>query len=212
MPIYCYACNQGHITEEFRQVSERTEPGVCGDCKSPTLPTLRGYRKKIEKTERKDGIIVKYRYGKPKHSFHFRDALCKDCNEESFVDCTDLKTGDYSKEDVSCDHCGSKNLELKPACHNIDRFSERFPYWDRGLGMWLKSKAHRREMCKKLGVVPVDGDIEIGRSLETARQEEREDKAVLNKLKDRINNHQGYAEYRRMKDRGWKPKYKHRRQ
>ena len=206
MPIYCYMCDCGHITEEFRHVPDRNNPGVCAKCEGVTHNTLRGY------AEKKEGIIVRYRHGKPKHTFHFRDATCLDCNEESFIDCTNEETNEYSREHVKCEHCGSKNLEIKPACHNIDRFSERFPYYDRGLGMWLKSKAHRREMCKKKGVVPLDGDMDHSKSLEASRTAEREDKRILNKFKDRIENHQGYAEYRRLKARGWKPNHKHRRQ
>ena len=78
--------------------------------------------------------------------------------------------------------------------------------------MWLKSKAHRREVCRQKGVVPIDGDIDASRTLEKARQQEREDNKILDKLKDRMENHPGYAEYRKMKDRGFKHQYKHRRQ
>ena len=212
MPIYCYMCDCGHITDEFRDVTERNNPGVCEKCEGVTKNTLRGYAKKATTPEKKEGVIVRYRYGKPKHTFHFRDATCLDCDKESFIDCTNEETNEYSREHVKCEHCGSKNLEIKPACHNIDRFSERFPYYDRGLGMWLKSKAHRREMCKKKGVVPLDGDMDHSKSLEASRTAEREDKRILNKFKDRIENHQGYAEYRRLKARGWKPNHKHRRQ
>ena len=212
MPIYCYACEHGHITEEFRHVDQRHDEGMCKECGAPTKPTMLGYNKKPPPEKNKDGVIVKYRYGKPKHTFHFRDATCLDCGEESFIDCTDEETNEYSREHVKCEHCGSKNLEIKPACHNIDRFSERFPYFDRGLGMWLKSKAHRREVCRQKGVVPIDGDIDASRTLEKARQQEREDNKILDKLKDRMENHPGYAEYRKMKDRGFKHQYKHRRQ
>lgn len=215
MPIYNYICEDNHIHDEFKHVQERFDAPPCKTCNKETKMTLRGYNKAYNPDENKQkstGIRVRYRHGQPKHVFHFRDAICKDCEEESFVDCTNEETNEYSREFVKCEHCGSKNLEIKPACHNIDRFSERFPYYDRGLGMWLKSKAHRREMCKKLGVSPVDGDIDYAAPMKKAQEEERADKAVLNKLKDRLENHPGYAEYRQLKSRGWKPNHKHRRQ
>ena len=215
MPIYNYICEDGHIHDEFRNVHDRTDPLECKTCKKESTITLRGYRKKYDPDENREkttGIKVRYRHGKPQHTFHFRDAICKDCEAESFVDCTNLETNEYDRSVVSCDFCGSKNLEIKAACHNIDRFSERFPYYDRGLGMWLKSKRHRREMCQKLGVSPVDGTIDNMESVQKKRQEELNNKAVVDKMRDRVENHPGYAEYRRMKDKGWKPKFKHRRQ
>ena len=212
MPIYNYICDEEHIHDAFRAVGNRLDPLDCKTCGQPSAITLRGYKKKKEGVEKVDGIKVRYRYGKPRHTFHFRDAICNDCNEESFVDCTNLETNEYDRSVVKCEVCGSKNLEIRPACHNIDRFSERFPYYDRGLGMWLKSKRHRREMCKKLGVSPVDGDIDHMAGFKAEKEKEREDKAVINKLNNRLEHHPGYAEYRRMKARGWKPKHKHRRQ
>tara|TARA_A100001391_G_C5024646_1_gene266777 strand:+ start:431 stop:1078 length:648 start_codon:yes stop_codon:yes gene_type:complete len=215
MPIYNYICEDEHIHDCFKHVQDRLNGPPCKTCGKPTQPTLRGYNKTYDPDENRQestGIKVTYRYGKPKHTFHFRDAVCNDCGEESFVDCTNEDTNEYDRSVVKCEHCGSKNLEIKPACHNIDRFSERFPYFDRGLGMWLKSKAHRREMCRKLGVKPVDGDIDHTETLRKAQAEAEEDKKILKTLKDRVDNHPGYADYRRLKDRGWSPNFKHRRQ
>ena len=121
MPIYNYMCEEEHIHSDFRDVQDRFDAPDCKTCGKVSAITLREAKKKPE-SEKSDGIKVRYRYGKPKHIFHFRDAICEDCEEESFVDCTDEETNKYSRDHVECEHCGSKNLEINPACHNIDRF------------------------------------------------------------------------------------------
>ena len=212
MPMYEYICSNEHTCEKLMPFEKKDEPGDCSVCGEP-LKFKFSVLKKTKKFETKeDGVKITYRYGKPKHTFHFRDAICLDCNEESFIDCTDESTNEYSREHVECEHCGSKNLEIKPACHNIDRFSERFPYFDRGLGVMLQSKAHRREVMRKLNVSAVDGDIDVSRDVEKARIQQREDQRVVEKMNYDFKHSPGYREYRRMKDRGWTPNYKHRRQ
>jgi putative FmdB family regulatory protein len=32
MPVYCYECDCGAITEELRSVSKRNDPLACGEC------------------------------------------------------------------------------------------------------------------------------------------------------------------------------------
>lgn len=214
MPVYDYECENGHGHEKCVPYEDRNNGGACPDCESPLKYVFKGQGKTFDPDEKKDaaGIKVTYRYGKPKHVFHFRDAICKDCEEESFVDCTNEETNDYSRDDVFCEHCGSKDLEIMPACHNIDRFSERFPYYDRGLGVMLQSKAHRREVCRKMGVSPVDGDVDMQAEYRNVVNKQNADKNVLKKMEHDLQHHPGYKEYRKMKDRGWSPEFKHRRQ
>lgn len=214
MPVYDYECENGHSHEKFVSYEDRQNGGECPDCGMPLKYVFKGQGKVFNPDEKKnkEGIKVTYRYGKPKHVFHFRDAICNDCGEESFVDCTNLDTNDYSREDVSCEHCGSKDLKIMPACHNIDRFSERFPYFDRGLGVMLKSKAHRREVMKKMGVSAVDGDIDMSEDYRKAVAAQEKDAKVLRKMKHDLKYHPGYREYREMQDKGWTPEFKHRRQ
>jgi len=215
MPVYDYECENGHSHERLMPHDNKEYGGECPDCGSQLKYTFKGRGKVYDPDEgkKKDtGVKVTYRYGKPKHVFHFRDAVCNDCGEESFVDCTDLETNDYSRENVSCEHCGSKDLKIMPACHNIDRFSERFPYYDRGLGVMLQSKAHRREVMRKMGVSAVDGDIDMEADYKKVLNKQEADAKVLQKMKHDLKHHPGYKEYRKMQDRGWKPQYKHRRQ
>ena len=67
-------------------------------------------------------------------------------------------------------------------------------------------------MCKKLGVEPIEGDLDFSPEVSQIEKKQQEDKKVVEDLNDRLKNHTGFAEYRRMKDRGYKPKFKHRKQ
>ena len=85
-------------------------------------------------------------------------------------------------------------------------FDTEFPYFDRGLGETITSAKHREDLCKKKGVIPVDGDIDHSEEMAELQRSIREDDAILADMKDRLENHPGYSEYRRMRDSGWKPK------
>ena len=100
---------------------------------------------------------------------------------------------------------GVRNLEIYIGVPAIDRFSERFPYFDRGLGVMLTSKRHRREVMRQKGVVAVDGDLDIGASARKSEAIKKEDEAILADMKHRLEHHPGYKEYRQLRDRGWKP-------
>lgn len=76
----------------------------------------------------------------------------------------------------------------------------------------LHSKAHRRKVCKELGVVPIDGDMDFSPEVHKIQSKIAEDKKVVEDLNDRLDNHPGFKEYRELKDKGHKPKFKHRRQ
>ena len=111
----------------------------------------------------------------------------------------------YDHTVARCEECGSDNLEIYIGVPAIDRFSERFPYFDRGLGVMLTSKRHRREVMRQKGVVAVDGDLDIGASARKSEAIKKEDEAILADMKHRLEHHPGYKEYRQLRDRGWKP-------
>ena len=111
-----------------------------------------------------------------------------------------------------CESCESADIDLLVSAPNIDRFSERFPYFDRGLGMMLTSKNHRKQVCKEKGVVPVDGDIDFSTDCGKIERKNAEEDKIVADIQDRVDNHPGYAEYRKLKDQGWKPKHTHREQ
>tara|TARA_R110000765_G_scaffold326212_3_gene417579 strand:- start:425 stop:904 length:480 start_codon:yes stop_codon:yes gene_type:complete len=111
-----------------------------------------------------------------------------------------------------CESCESADIDLLVSAPNIDRFSERFPYFDRGLGVMLTSKNHRQEVCTQKGVVPIDGDIDFSDDYGKLERKNAEEDKIVADQQDRVDNHPGYAEYRKLKDQGWKPKHTHREQ
>ena len=87
-------------------------------------------------------------------------------------------------------------------------FDTEFPYFDRGLGREITSATHRDEVCKELGVVPIDGDIDNSNEMSEYKKRVESEDAIVEDMRDRIANHPGYSEYRRLRDEGWKPKRK----
>ena len=84
----------------------------------------------------------------------------------------------------------------------IDRWSEQFPYYDRGLGVMLKNKAHRREICKQRGLTPVEGDYneeKIFSEFDSRRESEEKE---YNDDVDRLDNSPEFSAYRKAKDQG----------
>ena len=209
MPVYSYRCSKGHEHDLIRLFAERVDSAKCPVCSCESSYFFSILSTPKREVSHPGEIKIRYRHGKPKRLYHYRDASCRDCGKTSYVDCT---SGDseYDTSVARCDYCDSSNVEVLISVPSIDRFGERFPYYDRGLGMWLHSKAHRREMCKKLGVEPVDGDIDMMAEAGKVEKKREADKKVYDDLTEKMENHPGYAEYRRLKDRGWKPNYKHR--
>lgn len=212
MPIYTYRCEEGHEQDEVRLVDDRKKDTECRVCKGVASHVFSIFRPKKDNSNvvEESGMKVRYLHGKPEHVYYYRDVLCRSCGGKSYVDCS--RDNEYDPSVASCDDCESSDVEVLISVPSIDRFSERFPYFDRGLGMWLTSKAHRKEMCRKLGVEPVDGDIDMTEEARKAERKKEADKKVYDDLQNKIDNHPGYAEYRRLKDRGWSPEFKHRRQ
>ena len=189
-------------------MSRRKEPVSCSVCGADSEYAIQGGES--EPDDSQNGVKIWYRHGKPRVEFHFRDYTCE-CGHEDFVDCTNDEQ-EFDTSVARCSECGSENLKIWSPVHMIDRFSERFPYYDRGLGMVLTSKRHRREVCRARGLVPVDGDVDIQGEFEERKRQEAEDVAELDKMRHLMSDHPGYAEYRRLKDRGWKPNFRHRKQ
>jgi hypothetical protein len=211
MPLYDYICPDGHTDELFRGIGSREDPHECSHCGKPSRLTIIGTTGQKAEPERENGVVIKWKYGKPANIFHMREYVCGDCEYSDSCDCTS-EDGKYDSSGVRCEACGSANVKISWPLHMIDRFSERFPYFDRGLGMMLFSKAHRREVCRRRGLTPVDGNFDIAETSAEQRRQEAEDVAILKEMRNLMDDHPGYSEYRRMKDRGWKSNFKHRKQ
>ena len=201
MPLYGFFCENGHETEKFFSASSRPKSVECDTCcqKSKYRPsvgmsqsltvTRHGERRRIDESNQRQ----------TDKNYVWRDIRCSDCGHEDIED-IDLIDGEIPKS-IPCTNCKSP-AEVCPVKVNIDRFSERFPYYDRGLGVMLKNKAHRREICKQRGLTPVDGDYdeeELFSGQDSRR--EREEKEYTDYV-DRLDNAPEFKEYRIAVDQG----------
>ena len=125
----------------------------------------------------------------------------------------DYQTMANCDEPTVCSECGKMAKRIiGRSAWAVDRFGERFPYYDRGLGMELRSKAHRRQIIKERGLIPVDGTIDSADIGRAAREKAAEDRRIVQKLHHDMKHHPAYKLYREQKSRGWNPNFKHRRQ
>ena len=100
---------------------------------------------------------------------------------------------------MTCIECGDKARWLPSA--KIDRFSESFPYYDRGLGLMLTSKAHRRQVCKDRGLTPVDGDWQLEDHVgERWREEDQLHEDYL-EYSERLDTDPAFAQFRKAEAR-----------
>ncbi len=118
---------------------------------------------------------------------------CKQCQEED--------TLMPAIEDFKCENCGYVGYGKTVNRPSIGRFSEMFPYFDRGLDMWLTSKAHRREVMKERGLIEASGDWSVSDMQDKeALREVEEDKKIMEKLQKDMKESPAFAEYRNRKD------------
>ena len=198
MPIYSYRCQNGHIEDDFRPFSEIDDPYECSVCGENGVHVLNVEKIKVKSASNNTSGPATY--------FKFEDYKCLSCDTH-FEFTKDTR----KSETVVCPSCESQEVKLIPGLHGIDRFSERFPYYDRGLGMVLESKSHRRRICKERGLIPVDGDFDPNDMNAEARGRMEEDRRIMEKLQHDMKHHPAYAEYRRYKANGWNPNFKYRR-
>ena len=125
--------------------------------------------------------------------------MCKDCNHK-FDEIIDFSKGQHFEDKQKCPKCSSMNSKWVPMAR-IDRFSEQFPYYDRGLGVMLRSKQHRRDICKQRGLTPVDGDWNIEK--EYSKWDDRMEKEIkeYEDYCDRLDNHPAFRQHREALDK-----------
>ena len=88
-------------------------------------------------------------------------------------------------------------------CSDVtELFSETFPYYDRGLGMMLESKQHRRDVCKERNLTPVDGDWDVDSVFSKWDTEKEKDIAEYEDYCDKLDNHPGFKSFRKKRDLG----------
>ncbi len=85
---------------------------------------------------------------------------------------------------------------------STSRNSERYPRYDRGLGMVLTSEGHRRTVCKEKGLIPIEGDWEVPPSIRDQWAASDALVAEHESTMKMYNESPDFAEYRKARDTG----------
>ena len=195
MPLYSFHCGEcGWERDKVFRVSNRPSEIDCDQCDGSAK-----YRFSVSRHQSNSARhITSYSAEKRGLSMHRFKCLDCDCVFEKIID---HSKGESIEDAIACTECNSNETAWKPSVQ-IDRFSEQFPYYDRGLGMWLTSKKHRREVCKERGLTPVGGDLnedEVFSQFDERRDREEKE---YNDYVDRLDNAPEFAEYRKAVDKG----------
>ena len=195
MPTYSYKCKSCGSEQDFRcRFSNRPETLSCLDCGEESKRVFRvadsqtndPYNKVERKSSRANGLVM--------HMY-----MCKDCNHK-FEELIDFSAGQHFEDSQKCNKCESTNSRWVPMA-KIDRFSEKFPYFDRGLGVMLQSKQHRRDICKARGLTPVDGDWDVEKEFSKwDTRVEKEEKQYADYC-ERLDHHPAFRQFREKRDK-----------
>lgn len=120
--------------------------------------------------------------------------LALDHDDENFLGCP--ACGNENK----VRHFGSANVAIN--MHGKGQVGMRYPYYDRGLGQTIRSPEHRAEVCKRMGVVPLEGNQDIERFGQQQRDQAEAERQAAKEIDDRYEDHPAYREYREMRDKG----------
>lgn len=109
-----------------------------------------------------------------------------------------LSRSDGDEDNLRCVVCnGDEFSNIVSGATGV--VSDRYPRFDRGLKMWLTSERHRLQVCKERGLVPVDGEVDLGPSI--AEQAEHNARmARYNAYQDKLKHSSEFAGYRRYCD------------
>lgn len=188
MPLYCYYCPDDHETEAYRSLSERDQPIPCRKCGQQAIRAMKTHAaEETEKVESSDRLVL--------HEFKCIMPECENVFEEI------LQLSEIPE--LRCPECGGE-VKIKIGAHT-DRFSQNlYPYFDRGLGCVLHSKKERDEVCRRLGVIPVDGDFDVGRDLgvNQVKRESAEEIAAYEEYMDEVAHAEHFAPFRESIDKG----------
>ncbi len=193
MPTYSFYCDEGHVTDNFSSWAARPREIECQDCASPARPGV-SRPKKTEEAEVSWKEKVNNYKGISLHDFQ-----CLECNN-IFEEIVCHSDGENAPEGKECPECKGHGIWLPAA--KIDRFSERFPYFDRGLGVMLTSKQHRKDVCKARGFTAVEGDWDEEYYIGKQEREDNESQEAYEDYCDRLDNAPEFRHYRKSKDQG----------
>ena len=195
MPLYSYRCDGcGWEKDKIFRASMRPSEIDCSNC-----GRWAKYHFSISKHQSNDAKYTTS-YSSEKKGLSLHQYKCRDC-EYVFERVIDHGEGQTVKDTVPCTECGSENTGWRPSCR-IDRFHEKFPYFDRGLGVWLKNKEHRRQICKERGLTPVGNDLDEDKIFSQFDKRREKEEKEYNDYCDRLDNAPEFAEFRKAVDKG----------
>jgi len=195
VPLYNFHCDVcGWDKDRIFKASKRPSEIDCESCGQQAK-----YRFSPSKHQSNDAKHITNlksdKKGLSLHRFKCRDC---DCVFEVIID---HGKNESIKDVFPCQECGSENTNWKPSVQ-IDRFSEQFPYFDRGLGVWLKNKAHRRQICKERGLTPIGNDLDEDKVFSQFDNRREKEEKEYNDYVDRLDNAPEFLEYRKAVDKG----------
>jgi len=195
VPLYSYRCDGcGWEKDKIFRASMRPSEIDCEKCGRWAT-----YHFSASKHQSNDAKYTTS-YSSEKRGLSLHQYKCRDC-DCVFERVVDHSNGEDVKDTTPCTECGSENTGWKPSVR-IDRFSEQFPYFDRGLGVWLKNKAHRRQICKERGLTPIGNDLNEDKIFSQFDKRREKEEKEYNDYCDRLDNAPEFAEYRKAVDKG----------
>lgn len=210
MPLYEMRCAAGHSADLLRSLAERDAPATCA-CGLPltravsqTAPIVVAGRVGPREGAWAEPAPADVVYDSPSlrvavhgggHDIRCAELKCGACGHDYF---DALAVDDAVPPCPKCGSPGTEKPRMAYAEHN-----KRYPYFDRGLGLWITSPGHRAQVCKERGLTPVDGDWDVDRALADEERQNAADDAEYEAYQDKLNHHPAYAGYRRARDNGW---------
>lgn len=191
MPLFDFFCQDDHVTTKIVRYEDRPASVSCNDCGEdasyrPTVAKRPELKKKAPKDVKGARLTIQM-------------FACRKCNIH-WDEVVDRDDDPSPKAGRKCIECG-EHAGWQPSCR-IDRWSEQFPYFDRGLGVMLTNKQHRRDVCKERGLTPVEGDYDVDSiysKWDTRVDQETEE---YKEYCDHLDNHPGFKDFRIAEDRG----------
>lgn len=195
MPLYSYRCDGcGWEKDKIFRASLRPSEIDCEEC--GRWATYRFSASRHQSNDVKHFTNIKSeKKGLSMHQFKCQDC---DCVFEVLID---HGKGESVEDTFNCTDCDSSNTVWKPSVR-IDRFSEQFPYFDRGLGVWLKNKQHRKQICKERGLTPVGNDLNEDKIFSQFDDRREREEKEYDDYCDRLDNAPEFREYRKAVDKG----------
>lgn len=195
MPLYSFSCSScDSEQDEFFRFNDRPKEIECRKCNGSAKYVIR-----LSESQANDAGNEKT-YNSEMKGLAMHGYKCRSC-EHRFEEIVDRSCGELPGDSQTCPKCSSTDSRWIPSMR-IDRWSERFPYYDRGLGVMLQSKAHRKAICKERGLTPVDGDwnvdAEFSKMDETTGKEIRE----YDEYCDKFDNSPEFRHVRKLRDQG----------